>query len=64
MSAWIKTTDMLPQENSTNVLVVIKDALEPCILFYHEGCFYDENVNTYNVTHWQHLPELPDELCV
>ena len=62
MSAWIRTADMLPQENNVEVLVMIEGASAPTVLTFDEGKFYDEHNNPpYKVTHWQHLPDPPKE---
>lgn len=64
VNQWISVEDHLPNcngEDDIEVLVYIKGALTATTLYFEasSGEFFDEK-NTYNVTHWQPLPEPPE----
>jgi len=61
---WISVKDRLPDENDifSEFIVMIKDAKHPTLLQYQGREWWGDAEgysDTYNVTHWQPLPEAP-----
>ena len=69
---WIPVSERLPDENDVaeyiekysyapEFLVMIKGATEPTVLLYDGELWSCDLGQTYDVTHWMPLPELPKE---
>lgn len=72
---WIPVTERLPDEelwayqerygqDNMEVLVMIKGAKAATTLYYDaDGDFSDDNGDTWLVTHWQPMPEPPEDVA-
>ena len=60
---WILAEQALPRipsgKRTVEVLVAIAGAKTATTLFFDGSCFMDEGGDTYRVTHWMPLPEMP-----
>lgn len=73
---WVSIEDRLPDEelrrfkerfpceNEVGVIVMLKGAQVPYHMYYDGESFYDNEGESYDITHWMELPPAPSECMV